>query len=210
MLVHLQKALGQAQETLKQASTYPLKPANSSNWYPDWKIPPKMPCADKPGLLCDGPVMQCATEYEPRRGHSLTEIRSTDTWKQQISPGDVGPYKANIQAGSGYVDNKMTYCGYAKDGWIEFNLHHVKLGRLIVCEPSYGWKRPGTVGKLAEEASFKSDGKDVKIKQGALDQKIVNGFCVQMDRTLPPGGGVFSIKAKSDAKMVCVSFLIWT
>lgn len=204
----LAKALGQTIADLEAAKPAPAAP---DNWYP-------MPVQDilahttncnaqkgSNDMLCKA-QFECATEYEPRRGHSLTEIRANDGWKQQISPGDKGPYETNQRVGSGYLDNKMAYCGFRKDGWLDLHLHHVKAGRLIVCEPSYGWSRPDNVALLGEGAEFKAEATAVKIK----DEKLVSKFCYEIDRTLNKGGGIFSIRAKSDEKQVCVSFLLWT
>merc|ERR1711865_1174571 len=150
--------------------------------------------------------MGCATEYEPRRGHSLTEIRASDTWKQQISPGDKQPYEANQRVGSGYLDNKMAFCGSRADGWLDLHLHHVKKGKLIVCEPTYGWDRPKNVALLGEGAEFKVEATKIGVKKSALLSKS----CYEINRVLQPGGGIFSIRAKSNEKQVCVSFLMWT
>ena len=111
-----------------------------------------------------------------------------------------------FSTGSGYADHKFAFCGFHKDGWIDFHLHHVKQGRLIVCEPSYGCTRQSNVALIQEGAEFKSDSVVVHPKPDRLLSKL----CVEMDRQLPRGGGIFSIRAKSDRKQVCIAFLMWT
>eukprot|EP00658_Telonema_sp_P-2_P020965 TRINITY_DN18326_c0_g1_i3.p1 TRINITY_DN18326_c0_g1~~TRINITY_DN18326_c0_g1_i3.p1 ORF type:complete len:301 (+),score=73.14 TRINITY_DN18326_c0_g1_i3:139-1041(+) len=209
LLKQLQKAIPKAEAEVS-AGPFPVPIPTELPWYPkDWKdklAGPLSRTCSQHDMRCDLPL-QCATEYLPRRGHSLTEIRATETWLSQISPGDKIPYDENLKVGSGYVDNKMAFCGWRRDGWIAFHLHHASpQGTLIVCEPSYGWKRPDNVALLKEGAIFKVNADEVKPRA----KQLINEFCFEMDTEVPKGGSIFSIRSKSDEKQVCVSFLIWT
>merc|ERR1711935_584223 len=124
--------------------------------------------------------------------------------------GDAGPYYANIKSGSGAVDNKMALCGYRRNGWIEFNLHHVKEGRMFVCEPTYGWKKPKTVGAITSGAEFKYNGKPVEVRTPPANDFDYKGKprsvggpvgCAEVLKKLNPGGGTFSIRAMTDEQM---------
>eukprot|EP00656_Telonema_subtile_P052565 TRINITY_DN7365_c0_g2_i3.p1 TRINITY_DN7365_c0_g2~~TRINITY_DN7365_c0_g2_i3.p1 ORF type:complete len:335 (+),score=58.95 TRINITY_DN7365_c0_g2_i3:67-1071(+) len=222
MLKQLETGVGLAKTMLQESPSYPVT-SPKKDWYntvhQDWRqfVIANLSWAGckadytypaTPTFLCQNHT-ECVTEYEPRRGHSISEINSAGNWTRRISPGDAGPYHSNIKAGSGAEDNKMALCGYRRDGWAEFNLHHVKDGLLFICEPSYGWSRPRGVGVISEEASFMSDGKPVKVRKPT--NSFANGMaCAEVVRKLPSGGGTLSIRANSNERMICLSFMMWT
>jgi len=172
-------------------------------------FPDSRKCKDSKELFCHT-AFHCSTSYEPRQGRGLIDLIKNDNYKKVLAPADNTAIEEVKRFGTGYLDRKYAYKGSRADGPLSFRLHHVKAGTVIVCEPTYGWRKPHNVIDLASEVEFFID--THKVKLADPDGKVMKGIaknCVVVTYNCPQGGHDLVMEPTVDGKDLYVSFVLW-
>lgn len=190
------------------ARSPPPEPPNLSQLIEGIAVPHPRECNRHPELFC-GNGWQCATSYEPRVGRGLEDLVENDNYKQALAPADNTAVAEVVRLGVGYLDRKYAYRGRRVDGPASFRLHHVKDGKVIVCEPTYGWRRPNTVLDIHKDVEFYIDGKKIA-NPGKMKIKSAASNCVLVTDSCPAGGHHLSVLPLVEHKYLYVSFVLWS
>ncbi|GAB5365181.1 hypothetical protein AAMO2058_001035100 [Amorphochlora amoebiformis] len=205
----LKKAVDAEINRLRQKTSAP--PPLRSQLIEKIKWSGKDTCDKHPELLC-GKSFQCATGYEPREGHGLVDMVENDNYHKALAPADNTAIRDVINFKTGYLDRKYAYKGKRSDGLLSFRLHHASEGgTVVVCEPTYGWRKPEDIADLKSGVEFYIDN-----KKQTLDEKLnklmtgVAKNCVLVTSNCPKGGHDIQMKPVQEGKWFYVSFVMWT
>jgi len=192
--------------TINPASKPPSKEKLTENQSHD--LARSKGCQGTKEMFCDT-EFQCATSYEPRQGRDLTELIKNDFYKKSLAPADNTAISEVVRFGTGYLDRKYAYKGSRKDGILSFRLHHVNEGKVIVCEPTYGWRKPDGVLDIATEAEFYIDTHKVTLPDETAVRSVAKN-CVLVTAKCPKGGHDLLIQPLVEEKDLYVSFVLWS
>ena len=127
---------------------------------------------------------------------------ASGAWPRVLAAGDPAP--AAERLGLGYLDRKWTLEGARDRGPLRLSLPAVELadGRLVLCEATTGWRRPETLGTLADDATLSSGDRVLKLSQL---RQVKNCFATR----LPAGEDADLALTVASDKTVYLSHAVW-